>query len=77
MISCLYVIIDVFQFIILDDEDEEEEIVLRRRTKRKAKEKVKKFENLDEDHLFSDLYSSDSDPVWTPAEVESKCSVLF
>lgn len=47
-------------------EDEENKVPRRERTSRKAKEKVSRLEEQDDDEIFSDM--SGSDPAWNPVE---------
>lgn len=50
---------------LFSGEDEENKVPRRERTSRKAKEKVSRLEEQD-DEIFSDM--SGSDPAWNPVE---------
>lgn len=49
---------------LFSGEDEENKVPRRERTSRKAKEKVSRLEEQDDDEIFSDM--SGSDPAWNP-----------
>lgn len=51
---------------LFSGEDEENKVPRRERTARKAKEKVSRLEEQDDDEIFSDM--SGSDPAWNPVE---------
>lgn len=51
---------------LFSGEDEENKVPRRERTSRKAKEKVSRLEEQDDDEIFSDM--SGSDPAWNPVE---------